>query len=170
MPLGIELAASWSRMISCAEILSQLQEGLDLLTTSLRDVPERHRSLRAIFDHSWGMLTHAEREIFAKVAVFRGGFTLAAANHVVGASLPLLASLLDKSLLRMEQEGRYELHELLRQYAVERLAESSHTEATIQDRHALYYAQHVQEAAQQGIGTPAFALAVGAEIDNIRRA
>src|SRR5262249_45381113 len=74
MPLGIELAAAWVRALSCAEIAQEIEQSLGFLTTSLRDVPERHRSLLAVFDHSWRLLSADERGVFRKLSVFRGGF------------------------------------------------------------------------------------------------
>jgi predicted ATPase len=90
MPLGIEIAASWLRVLSCAEIAQQIAQGIEFLTTTLRDVPVRHRSLRAVFDHSWKLLTDAEQRVFRKLSVFRGGFAREAAEQVAGATLPLL--------------------------------------------------------------------------------
>jgi predicted ATPase len=170
MPLGIELAASWSRLLSCGDIFDHLQDSMDLLTTSMRDIPERHRSLRAIFDNSWGLLTETEQDVLAKLSVFRGGFTLESAIQVVGTSVPMLAAMLDKSLLRLAQDGRYDQHELLRQYTQERLAESSAMQQTVRDRHARHYAHYMLLAAQRGIGTPDFMAMIATEIDNIRQA
>ena len=80
MPLGIELAATWVSMMPCAEIVRELARGLDLLSTTLHDVPARHRSLEAVFDHSWQLLSEAERAVFKKLSVFRGGFDRQAAQ------------------------------------------------------------------------------------------
>ena len=100
MPLGMELAATWVRLLSCAEIAAELERGLDFLQASTRDLPERHRSMRAVFAHSWQLLDAEEQQVLRRLAVFRGGFTRAAAEQVAGATLAVLAALVDKSLVR----------------------------------------------------------------------
>ena len=122
MPLGIELAASWVSVLSCAEIADEIEGNIDFLATSMRDVPERHRSLRAAIDQSWRLLTDEQRSAFSRLSVFRGSFDRGAAVAVTGADLRLLSELVAKSLLRRPDFGRFELHELLRQYAAEQLA------------------------------------------------
>jgi predicted ATPase/DNA-binding SARP family transcriptional activator len=151
MPLGIELAAAWVRALSCAEIAQELEQGLEFLTTSLRDVPERHRSLRAVFDHSWDLLCPAEQRVFGQLAVFRGGFRREAAEQVADATLPMLAALIDKSLLRKNIAGRYAMHELVRQYAWEKLHQAGELEAT-HDRLLLFFLQLAEAAEPQLIG------------------
>jgi predicted ATPase len=117
VPLGIELAAAWVRTLSCSEIAQEIERNLDFLTTSARDVAERHRSLRAAFDHSWNLLSAEEQEVMRQLSVFRGGFQREAAEQVAGAPLPLLSALVDKSLLRRDPAGGYTQHELIRQFA-----------------------------------------------------
>jgi predicted ATPase/tetratricopeptide (TPR) repeat protein/transcriptional regulator with XRE-family HTH domain len=119
MPLALELAADWVRLLPSAVIAEQLALNLDFLASSARDIPERHHSLRAVFDHSWNMLSSDEKMALAKMSVIRGPFDFWAAEAIGGASLPLLAALGDKSLLRADGAGRYGLHELLRQFAAE---------------------------------------------------
>jgi predicted ATPase/DNA-binding SARP family transcriptional activator/Tfp pilus assembly protein PilF len=138
MPVGIELAASWLRVLACREIVREVENNLDFLATSLRDVPDRHRSLRAVFEHSWELLSAQEQHILSKLAVFRGGFRREAAERVAGAGLPLLLDLVNKSLLRRNGAGRYEMLEVIRQYAEERLDAESRRAA--QEQHSLYYA------------------------------
>jgi tetratricopeptide (TPR) repeat protein len=139
MPLGIELAAAWVSMLPCAEIADEIERTIGFLETTMRDVPERHRSLRAAFDHSWHLLTDVQRRCFRQLSIFRGPFTREAAAAVAGADLGLLAELVAKSLVRRLELGRYELHELLRQYAAERLAEEADEPAEVRERHARYY-------------------------------
>ena len=139
LPLGIELAAAWVRLLSCREIADEIDRGLDFLSTTLRDVPERHRSLRAVFDHSWQLLPQAEKAALARLSVFRGGFGREAARQVAGADLPLLATLVDKSLLNHIRPGRYGMHEAVRQYAAGRLEEIPGEGARVQDQHCQYY-------------------------------
>ncbi len=145
MPLGIELAAVWVRVLSCREIASEIAHNVNFLATSSRDVPERHRSLRAVFDHSWRLLTGDERGVLQKLSVFRGGFTREAAERVAGATLPLLTALIDRSLLRRSSRGRYELHELLRRYTEERLKEDVQQYEQTRERHGEYYARFLEE-------------------------
>jgi len=145
MPLGIELAAAWVRAFSCREIAAQIQRNLDFLATSLRDVPERHRSLRAAFESSWHLLSEAERRAFRRLSVFQGGFLAEAAGPVAGASRFLLAALVDKSLLRRTPEGRYGMHELLREYAGAKLRESPEEAERTQARHCRYYASFLHQ-------------------------
>src|SRR5439155_9655016 len=125
-------------------IAERIATGLDLLAASLRNVPERHRSLRATFEQSWRLLSEGERGVLAVLSVFRGGFDLQAAVNVAGASLPVLASLVDKSLIRVKEAGRYDMHELLRQYAEEQLEAAGEGEATRQS-HCQYYADFLQQ-------------------------
>jgi tetratricopeptide (TPR) repeat protein len=110
-----------------------------VLETTLRDVPERHRSARAVFDHSWHLLTVAEQALFKQLSLFRGGFTFHAAQEVAGATRGTLARLVDKSLLRAERDGRYDLHELLRQFAAEKLDAEPGAEERVRDRHSAFY-------------------------------
>ena len=108
-------------VLSCAEIADEIEGNIDFLATSMRDVPERHRSLRAAIDQSWRLLTDEQRSAFSRLSVFRGSFDRSAAVAVSGADMRLLSQLVAKSLLRRPDFGRFELHELLRQYAAEQL-------------------------------------------------
>ena len=139
MPLGIELAAPWVRMLSCSEIAAEIERNLDFLTTSQRVTPERHRSLRAAFEHSWHLLGVREQEVFARLAVFRGGFTREAAEQVAGATLADLMALVDRSLVYREPGGRFGLHEVLRAYAAEKLSLSPQAEQEVRSRHSACY-------------------------------
>src|SRR3989442_9889576 len=147
MPLGIELAASWVSVLSCAEIADEIERNIDFLATSMRDVPERHRSLRAAFDQSWRLLSGEQQEVLARLSVFRGDFAREAAAAVADADLRLLSELVSKSLVRRPDFGRYELHELLRQYATEKLADESPPDvlASTRERHARYYLARLAE-------------------------
>ncbi|MDX1686437.1 MAG: tetratricopeptide repeat protein [Candidatus Promineifilaceae bacterium] len=139
MPLALELAASWMRVLNCAAIADQIQEDVAFLTSSVRNVPDKHRSMQAVFDHSWRLLSEGEQDAYKRLSVFRGGFTLKAAEAVAGASLPVLSTLANKSLLRPGEDGRYYLHELLRQYAEERLGQSAAEAAQVRRLHCDYY-------------------------------
>ena len=172
MPLGIELAASWVSVLSCAEIADEIEGGIDFLATSMRDVPERHRSVRAAIDQSWRLLTDEQRSAFSRLSVFRGSFNRPAAVAVTGADLRLLSELVAKSLLRRPDFGRFELHELLRQYAAEQLAASPGEEADARERHARHYAAMLVERRAALLG-PELAVArdeLRGELDNLRAA
>lgn len=147
MPLAIELAAAWVRTLSCQEIARQIERNLDVLSTGLRDVPERHRSVRAAFEHSWQHLSPEERHVFRSLSVFQGGFSREAAEKVTGASMSLIFSLVDKSFLRRSASGRYELHELMRQYAQEKFqdeVQAAGAKADVYRRMANYYLDYAQ--------------------------
>ncbi len=136
-PLGIVLAAAWLEMLSVSEIVVEISKSLDFLETEMHDLPERQRSLRAVFEYSWALLTEQERMLFAQCSIFRGGFTREAAQHITGVTLRALTTMVNKSLLRRDVvSGRYEVHELLRQYAEEKLGEQA---TPIREAHYHYY-------------------------------
>lgn len=121
MPLAIELAAAWVRMLTPIEIANEIERGLDILVSRDRNVPKRHMSIRAVFEQSWQLLSVTERHVLTRLSVFRGGFTREAAHEVAGALLGILSGLADKSLIKRTTAGRYRLHELVRQFAAEKL-------------------------------------------------
>ena len=171
MPLGILLAAAWVEMLTPQEIAAEMQRSLDFLATDLRDVPERQRSIRAVFDYAWNSLAQREREVFRALSVFRGGFAREAAQQVTGAGLRELMGLVNKSLLHRAPTGRYEIHELLRQYGDEKLAESAEAD-TIHQRHLEYHlalAEHSREAIS-GQRQAYWLHCLGVESDNLRAA
>jgi serine/threonine protein kinase/tetratricopeptide (TPR) repeat protein/DNA-binding XRE family transcriptional regulator len=146
MPLGVELAAGWVDMLPLSEIANEIQRSSDFLETELRNVPERHRSIRVVFEASWQRLTADEQTVFPQLSVFRGGFTRRAGQAVTGASLRLLGRLGNKSLLQYDrQRDRYQVHELLRQFGAELLAKQASEVSTISERHATYYCQALHD-------------------------
>jgi predicted ATPase/transcriptional regulator with XRE-family HTH domain len=145
LPLAIELAASWARLLSAREIAQELEKSLDFLETNKFDVPQRHRSIKTVFDHSWQLLTEKESDLLMKLSVFQGGFTREAAVTTTGASLLLLSSLVDKSLLRHSKNpDRYDLHELVRAYAFEKLQSNPSEEQLALAKYAEHYAGWIQ--------------------------
>ena len=156
VPLAIELAAAWVGMLSCGEIAREIASNIDFLSTSMRDMPERHRSLRATFDHSWKLLSDHERDVLSRLSVFRGGFDRTAAEKIAGATLSLLASLVSKSLVKRTERGRYDLHEVIRQYVSSHLNNDPSCCFETFDRHSEFYLafasdheKNLKNAAQQ---------------------
>lgn len=145
MPLALELAATWVKTLSVAEIVGEIERNLDFLSASVRDLPERHRSIRAVFHQTWNMLAADEQHVLNKLSVFRG-FEREAAEKVAGASLSILASLVSKSLVRRVKGERYDLHELVRQYARQRLIESGESDSACSEH--LQFFVELAEAAE----------------------
>jgi predicted ATPase/DNA-binding SARP family transcriptional activator len=151
MPLGIELAAGWARTLSCAEIADEIRRGMAFLTTAMRHIPERHRSLMAVVAHSWELLLPEEQVAARRLAVFHGGCRREQAEPVAGATLPLLAALVDKSLLRRSVGGRYTMHEAVAQFARGQLVAAGEEEAT-RTRHLGAFIELAEIAEQQLLG------------------
>ncbi|HSJ89249.1 MAG TPA: BTAD domain-containing putative transcriptional regulator, partial [Anaerolineales bacterium] len=145
MPLGIELAAGWLEVLTPAEIAAEVTRSLDFLETDLQDVSDRQRSIRAVFESSWKMLSEEEQNIFKKLTVFRGSFSREAAQNVSGTSLRMLLGLVNKSWLQQVEEGRFALHEVLRQYGHERLQSNEEEWQLANDSHAEYYLDFVEK-------------------------
>ena len=141
LPLALEMAATWLKSLPCQAIADQIAHNLDFLTAPSRNVPDRHRSIRAVFGQSWQLLAARERDVFARLSVFRGGFTVEAAEHVAGATLANLTALAEKSLIRPETGQRYDIHDLLRQYADEKLGDDNN----LHEAHATYFAYFLSQ-------------------------
>lgn len=172
LPLGIELAAAWVRALSCQKIAREIEANLDFLKASARDVPERHRSIRSALDHSWNLLPARERTVLQRLSLFRGGFGWEAAQAVAEASLEEITSLLDKSLLRRVGEERYNLHELVRQYAAAHLASEAQEHAETQERYARYFMSLLEQWGEEirGPRQTEILTVMDAEMDNVRLA
>ncbi|GAB4444990.1 MAG: hypothetical protein OHK0015_46890 [Chloroflexi bacterium OHK40] len=207
MPLAILLATSWVAVLSPTEIALELgrydatAQGLDFLETDLRDFPARQRSMRAVFDHSWGLLTELAQQLFVQLSLFHNGFTRTAAEAVVDVHPPnaaiwcsrsnglrarpdpppvsiakMLRDLVNTSLLQVEGEAegrrRYTLHELARQYAVQRLAQTPDRGEGGRERHCLFYCTllSAQEARLKGAHSQAALAEIDPELDNVRAA
>ena len=146
MPLGIVMAAAWVEALSLPEIVEEITRSLDFLETDSHNVPERHRSIRAVFSPTWERLSESEKKVFMKLSIFRGGFTREAAQSIAKAGLRDLAVLMGKALISRDPiTGRYSIHELLRQYARTHLQESSENINDLRDAHAKYYADFYQQ-------------------------
>jgi predicted ATPase len=181
LPLGIQLAAVSVRAFSCQQIVTALKQNLDFLSSSMRNLPLRHRSLRAVFEHSWLLLSAAEKHAFQRLAIFEGSFSAQAAAAVAEIPTSVLVALIDKSLVYVipsegggvgdSDERRYRMHTTLHQYAAEKLATAAEALDGLLRRHALYYGEWVatqttalytEQAAQTSV-------LVAGEIENIRK-
>lgn len=168
LPLGLELAAAWLRAMPPAAVAQEIERNLGFLEGS--EKPARHRSLRATFEYSWKRLSPRERDAAAKLSVFRGRFTREAAEAVADAPIAVLAALIDRSLIRLTQDGRYDRHPLVHAFTQQKLAADEVQGAKVRDRHAEYFARtlrHLQErttASSQGEVRRAFEL----ELDDVR--
>lgn len=171
LPLALEIAAAWMRSYDCQEIAQLIAQSLDFLTNPYRDAPVRQRSIRAVFTSAWEQFDPEQQSVLAAMSVFRGGFTVPAAVFVAQASVLDLAILVEKSLLRRAEERRYDLHELVDQFAAEKLAEGGGKTAVF-SRHATFYLTFLQEQFPGFNGpAPQEAIAlVRQNMDNIRAA
>ena len=140
MPLAIELAAGWTRVMTPHVVARELARDFDLLSATEAAAPERHYSVRRIFDYTWERLTAPERSTLARLSVFKGGFSFEASEAVAGATLPILLNLMNRALLRRIGENRFGLHELVRQYAG-----SKQDIGDAREAHARYYARFVRD-------------------------
>lgn len=171
MPLGIVLAAGWLDVMSLERIAGEIQQGIDILETDMRDVPDRQRSVRATFNYSWARLSEAEQEVFMKLSVFRGGFTSEAARMVAGADVRLLRRLVSKALVQALPDDRYEIHELLRQYGESQLNESD-VAIAVQAAHSAFFMNFLarRETDVKGRRQVAALQEISADFENIRKA
>lgn len=189
LPLGIELASTWVNRLPLGEIVANLRRDIDFLSVTHQDVPKRHRRLRAIFESSWQLLSKTEQQTLAQLSIFRGDFSHAAAQAIMHVNLAELVSLVDKSLLHTSAPGRYVVHEMLRQFAAEKLAAEKLADENpairevatapdanllhgIQERHARYYLAFIVEQTASLHGEePQRAIAeVQLEMSNLRHA
>lgn len=170
MPLGIELSATWIQMLSALEIAREIKSSLDFLSTPARNVPERHRNLRAVFEYSWARLEDDERLILSRLSIFRGSFTLEAARSVAEANLHQLLALVGKSLVRRNVYGRYEMHELLRQFAEGKLTPQERE--AVAARHSEFFTEFLQRTlpALKSREQPQALRSIDAVMDDLRGA
>lgn len=172
MPLGIELAAAWLRVLPAREVAREIEASLAFLSGSLAALPPRQRSLEVVFEQTWSQLTSDEEHALATLSVCRGGFSRPAAEAVGNATLTVLAGLIEKSLLRRDPAGRYLMHEVMRQLAGERLAGEASDWHTARERHAAFFATLAASTTTAlGDGGRRAAVAeLGGDLDNIRAA
>jgi predicted ATPase/DNA-binding SARP family transcriptional activator/Tfp pilus assembly protein PilF len=172
LPLAVELAAAWTDVRSCKDIAREIERNLDILSTNLRNVPQRQRSVHATFEHSWQLLSQEEKDLLAGLSVFSGGFRREAVLQVTDASLATLLDLVDKSLVRHVAPDRYDMHGLLVQYAADKLRESPHQHQRAEMQHARYFAAFLErqrEPLRAASGRDDFR-EIASDIENVRRA
>lgn len=151
-PLALELAAAWVRGLPVPEIVKEVERNLDILTSAQLDLPQRHRSIRAVLEHFWRLLSPDEQIVFQKMAVFQNGFTREAFVEVTGADISFLSRFVDKYALHFNEDGRYRRHSLMAQYSTLRLQENTQLYAEIHERHALYFSKFVKRLEREFLG------------------
>jgi predicted ATPase/DNA-binding SARP family transcriptional activator len=142
LPLALELAAAWVRELSCGEILEEIQSSLVLLGGE-------ESGVRAVFEHSWSLLSPEQQLLLMGLSLFRGGFSRMAAQQAMGASHYLLLSLMGRSLLQKESSGRFQTHSVLRQYTLQKLAQQPQLEAQLQRQYALHFSTFLEARGEQ---------------------
>ena len=138
-PLAIELAASWVRVLTCEQILLELQQGIDILQSRSVDMDERHRSMAVVCEHAWQMLSTEDRSPCNNWPSSEAGFLVEAAQAIAGASRVELASLVECSMDRATDNARYQLHDVLRIFALGKMSILSRQATQIRERHAHFY-------------------------------
>ena len=178
MPLGLELAAAWVGTLPIPAIADAISQRYDFLAADWRDAPERQRSMRAVFEWSWQLLNQSEQQVLRQLAVFHGGFTAVAAQAVTATTLPVLTRLVHKSLVQWDESdhnaaaGRYRLHELLRQFAAEKLDQLAAERTTVQTMHSRFYLTYLAQRTLRLVRREpqAAGAEIQRELDNIRQA
>lgn len=172
LPLALELAASWTHTLSCAAIAERIEQSIDLLIPARNRQEPLEGGMRAVLDQLWEQLTGDERAVFARLSLFRGGFTHRAAAHVAGARPETLAALVERAVIVRNGEQRYGLHELLRQYAEQRLEAVPGDGTAARERFVGYFTDMLAMLAPElyGPGQRRAADVIAADADNVRQA
>ena len=144
LPLALELAAAWVRTIPCGDLAQAIETEMTALAGRHRNRPARQHSLDAVVRTSWSLLTREQQHALAPLSMFVGGFTQEAADAIADASLRVLSTLVDKSLVNRRADGRLGLHELVRQFAGAQLAARSSMAQGARRRYATYYAALIE--------------------------
>jgi len=143
MPLALELAASWCHILSCDQIVAEIEQSLDVLTSRLQDRSERHQSVRAVFNSLWGRLSMQEQRRLCQLSIFQGSFDAAEAEAITGASLPQLAEFVDRALVQSYANGRFALHPLLQRFLAEKRHNDQEGETSLLERFCAWYEHFV---------------------------
>lgn len=170
-PLAIELAARWVHYLGLDAIATAIEQDMDFLQTSVRDLPDRHRSMRAVFDGSWRLLSRHEQRVLSQASLLRGSWSLAAMRSIIGVAHLTMRDLIDKSWLA-QAAGRYSMHRLIQQYAAEQLQLMPTTAMTTTKRHSVYYLNLIRQhtLALSGSQPQASVRLLRDDLDNIRQA
>lgn len=170
IPLAIILAASWLELLSLEEIIQEVSQNLDFLESQAVDIPDRQRSLRAVFNASWDALEAQEQIALKSLAIFQGSFTGQAALAVTKTSIQVLLGLIQKAWLQRNQNGRYQIHELQRQYAFEKLRTNPSAWDAACQEHAVYYTSWLEKINQdmRGSGQANAFTEIASELTNLQ--
>ncbi|TFH11620.1 MAG: tetratricopeptide repeat protein [Candidatus Atribacteria bacterium] len=171
-PLGLEMAAGWRSVLTWDEIANRISNNLSFLTHTLEDVALKHRAFVVVFEQAWNMLTEGAQVALRKLSTFRSSFTIEAAEYVTETSPSHLALLANRCLLKRIGPDRYEIHELLRQFASGKLGALQSEVERVHIRHAEHYLHAVGNWLQELIGPNQYATLerIGQDIGNIRSA
>ena len=170
LPWAIELAVALLDRQRPADLLAAIQRHYGALTTDLVDLPTRQRSAEAVFQTSWQLLTPQEAQTLACCAIFQGGFTLSAAQAIADATTAAIDALVHKSLLHPGDNERYTMHDLVRQFAGEQLAQQADLARQSRDHHAAYYLTLVAGWQPTAAVEQAFRPTIQIDIDNVETA
>lgn len=171
-PLGLELAATWTQLLSCGEIADEVERSYDILGSGEGRDAERQGSLRAVFSHSWSLLSPAEQRALRRLSLARGGFTRDLAREIADCDLQTLLSLAGKSLIERGGAGRFRVLEVTREYALERLREDPEDLRDARRRHVRHFVALAQdgESGLRGDRQVEWLERLGGERDNLRAA
>jgi len=178
LPLGVKLAASWVKTLTCKEITLEFENLAKVQAVPRMVVAERHRSMKLVFEQTWRRLSTQEQAIIKRCAVFRGGAEKKAIDAIAGADLLTLSGLIDKSLIRrtsskeFELHSRYDVHELLRQFSEEKLMARPEEANLVRLQHSQYFLTMLADL-ENAITAGKQSLAISAiedDIENIRAA
>jgi predicted ATPase/DNA-binding SARP family transcriptional activator len=172
IPLAVELAAALTYTKSCQDIAAQLSKNFEILSTSMRNVQSRQRSMLATMQYSWNLLSIEEKHSFSQLSIFLEDFDSEAANTIIGVESSMLTTLINKSLIRNTSEGRYVLHRLLRQFAAEKLSKDESLRRSLEEKFCDYYVNFLSEQAPKLDGKDQLEalIRINQNIDNVRKA
>ena len=145
MPLGIELAAAWAAVLDFSEIADEITENYGFLEDHHQDSSSKHKSMRAVFQSSWNLLEEIHQEYLLMLSVFKGGFSRQAAQEISKASITDFAVLMDRSLLRKNARGQFEIHPIVQQFCREIISDQENVWQEIQQKHYLYYSDYLRK-------------------------
>lgn len=169
MPLAVILAASWVDTLSLDRIADEIVRSIDFLSSTMRDLPERQYSIHAVFQNAWERLSESEQKTLMKLSVFRGGYTIKAGETIAQAYPAVLQSLISKSLIWHNKDNRYQMHNLLQQFAERQLASTGDIEPT-QQAHCIYFGEKLSllKAQLRSRGQLSALNNIAQDIENIR--